>query len=167
MWLGRQFSWSQVLESEVESKSSWTWTPPWCGCPSSSSLTPWPSPSPCCSSLLFLINNTCMEPRVSSEKQLIRLERTWRSNYRARALVIGPCIVCKGEMSSSSRLRTLHKNPMSGDSGKISKSSGHFCMFTLKLSQVLCECKGVSHRFVRSSWAPYSTQSEYISCPSW
>jgi hypothetical protein len=84
----------------VESKSSWTWTPPWCGRPSSS-LTPWPSPSPCWSSPLFLINKTCMEPSVSSEKQLIRLQRTWRSHCCARALVIGPCIVCKGEMSSS------------------------------------------------------------------
>jgi hypothetical protein len=85
----------------VESKSSWTWTPPWCGCPSSSSLSPWPSPSPFWSSPLFLINNTCMEASVSFEKQLTRLEHTWRSNCRARALVIGPCIVCKGEMSSS------------------------------------------------------------------
>jgi hypothetical protein len=41
-----------------------------------------------------------MKPSISFEKQLISLERTWRSNYRARALVIGPCIVCKGEMSS-------------------------------------------------------------------
>jgi hypothetical protein len=80
---------------------SWTWTPPWCGRPSTSTLSPWPSPSPCWSSPLFLINNTCIEPSVSSEKQLTKLERTWRSNCRARALVIGPCIVCKGEMSSS------------------------------------------------------------------
>jgi hypothetical protein len=29
------------------------------------------------------------------------LHYSWRSNCRARALVIGPCIVCKGEMSSS------------------------------------------------------------------
>jgi hypothetical protein len=101
MWPGHQFWWSKVLESEVESMSSWMWTPPWCGCPSSSSLSPWPSPSPCWSSPLFLINNTCMEPSVSSEKQLTRLERTWRSNCCGRALVIGPCIVCKGEMSSS------------------------------------------------------------------
>jgi hypothetical protein len=32
---------------------------------------------------------------------LTSLECTWRSNCHAHALVIGPCIVCKGEMSSS------------------------------------------------------------------
>jgi hypothetical protein len=114
MWLGRQFWRSQVLESEVESKSIWTWTPPWCGRPSSSSLTPWPSPSPCWSSPLFLINKTCMEPNVSSGKQSTRLERTWSSNCRARALVIGPCIVCKGEMSSSMVTWWVQEQPQPG-----------------------------------------------------
>jgi hypothetical protein len=90
----------------VESKLSWTWTPRWCGRPSSSFLSPWPSTSPCWSSPLFLINNTGMKPSVNSKKQLTRLERTWRSNCRARALVIGPCIVCKVEISSSSSLLT-------------------------------------------------------------
>jgi hypothetical protein len=102
MWPGRQFSWSQVLECEVELKSSWTWTPPWCGSSSSSSLTPWPYPSLCWSSPLFLINKTFMEPSVNSEKQLTSLERTWRSNCRTWDLVIGPCIVCKWEIFSSS-----------------------------------------------------------------
>jgi hypothetical protein len=44
-----------------------------------------------------------MKPSINSEKQLTSLERTWRSNCRAHALVISPCIVCKGEMSSSPR----------------------------------------------------------------
>jgi hypothetical protein len=110
----------------VESKSSWTWTPPWCGRPSTSSLSPWPFPSPCWSFPLFLINNTCIEPSVSSEKQLTRLERTWRSNCRARPLVIGPCIVCKGEMSSSGEMN-------------LASSFSHILGWTMRIHMLTCK----------------------------
>jgi hypothetical protein len=42
-----------------------------------------------------------MAPRVSSETQLTRVERTWRFSCRARDHVIGPFIVCIEVMSSS------------------------------------------------------------------
>jgi hypothetical protein len=42
-----------------------------------------------------------MAPIVSCKTQLTKLERTWRFSCRARARVVGPCIVCMGVMSSS------------------------------------------------------------------
>jgi hypothetical protein len=46
-----------------------------------------------------------------------------------------------------SKLRTLRRNHLSGYSRKISENSGLFYRNTLnKISHLLCECKGVSHR---------------------
>ena len=99
-------SWASVLvqtgpglrgEDEVESNLAFSC----CERPSFSSLTCWPLPSPCWSSPRFLIIKTSMAPSVSSKTQLIRLERTWRFSCHARARIVGPCIICMGEMSSS------------------------------------------------------------------
>jgi hypothetical protein len=70
--------------------------------PNISSLTSWPLPSPCYSFPRFLIIKTFIATSVISKTQLTRLQRIWRFSRRARAHVIGPCIVCMGVMSSSS-----------------------------------------------------------------
>jgi hypothetical protein len=42
-----------------------------------------------------------MAQSVSSKIQLTKQERTWIFSYRARARVVGPCIIYMGVMYSS------------------------------------------------------------------
>jgi hypothetical protein len=63
-----------------------------------------------------------------------------------------------GDSTKLQRLRTCSETckhsvetKISGDSGKIFGHSENTVVSTPKISQVMCECKGVSHGFVRSS----------------
>src|SRR6266511_323138 len=67
---GHQFWCGLLLDSEVESKSSWAWAPARCGRPSCSSSTPRPFPSPCWSSTRFLSTSTSLGSNLLSFSQL-------------------------------------------------------------------------------------------------